>query len=163
MWQRKRERIERRSERFRETLSRLLEAEEKKKFFVMDALSFSLLFVFTYSKKSKARKKSIVSSSLSLSPHPKKTMENHLLRHGEAMEAELKAMGAVQLGVSKRRSNKGGGSKKDGWPSIVRSSVFDALSNASVFLPLFLSLSRACFVPAWLRPRRLSSYMRDGI
>jgi len=26
-------------------------------------------------------------------------MENHLLRHGEAMEAELKAMGAVQLGV----------------------------------------------------------------
>ena len=26
-------------------------------------------------------------------------MENHLLRHGDAMEAELKAMGAVQLGV----------------------------------------------------------------
>ena len=33
-------------------------------------------------------------------------MENHLLRHGEAMEAELKAMGAVQLGVRRWREKR---------------------------------------------------------
>jgi hypothetical protein len=33
-------------------------------------------------------------------------MENHLLRHGEAMEAELKAMGAVQLGVREEELEK---------------------------------------------------------
>jgi hypothetical protein len=31
-------------------------------------------------------------------------MENHLVRHGEAMEVELKAAGDVQLGVSLLRA-----------------------------------------------------------
>lgn len=37
---------------------------------------------------------------LSLSLFSRQAMENHLLRHGEAMEAELKAAGEVSLGVS---------------------------------------------------------------
>jgi hypothetical protein len=43
---------------------------------------------------------------LSLSLFSRQAMENHLLRHGEAMEAELKAMGAVQLGVREEELEK---------------------------------------------------------
>jgi hypothetical protein len=61
-------------------------------------------------RKHQARKKkeSIVSFSLSLSLSlfSRQAMENHLLRHGEAMEAELKAMGAVQLGVREEELEK---------------------------------------------------------
>lgn len=75
-----------------------------------------------------------------------KTMENHLLRHGEAMEAELKAMGAVQLGVrsvEKWRAKKMDDKKQ---PSFVRSSVFDALSsNASFSFSLYRAHTRALF------------------
>ena len=65
------------------------------------------LFAFSHSQSPEERREHLASFFfffalflfLSLSPRPK--MENHLLRHGEAMEAELKAMGAVQLGVRK--------------------------------------------------------------
>jgi len=60
---------------------------------------------FTFNLESKGEKKKTKASSFSPSP-PLSTrhMENHLLRHGEAMEAELKAMGAVQLGVRRWRT-----------------------------------------------------------
>lgn len=55
-------------------------------------------------------------------------MENHLLRHGEAMEAELKAMGAVQLGV--RMLEKESARERDGRRSVTidRRSIVGALS-----------------------------------
>ena len=167
-----RERENRVKKRGSETLSRgyTLERHQKKKIcYGWHSSSFHIL-VFARKKRAKGRKALslllllLLLPSVSLSPHP--TMENHLLRHGEAMEAELKAMGAVQLGVRKRSVEKQRRERRLDDENSHRSCDRAFRCPLSTVPPCsfsFLSIAHArLFVSAWLRPWRLSSDA-DGI
>lgn len=74
-------------------------------------------------------------------------MENHLLRHGEAMEAELKAMGAVQLGVREKKMEKGSGAS---WMMTQRIDRRSIRSMPLMFVMLALT-EKACPQPLSVR------------